>query len=54
MQTSIYGLGGLPFRVFFWLGVLAGVVLQYWIPSVGETIATLFRVLVLALADLIR
>ena len=53
MQTSIYGLGGLPFRIVFWVGVFIGINVQYWIPAIGELIATIFKYIILVLASVV-
>jgi len=54
MQTSIYGLGATPFRIVFWIGIIAGAMLQYWFPVIGETIALLFKTIILALASIVQ
>ncbi len=54
MQTSICGLGGTPFRIVFWIGVFVGILLQLWIPAIGELIATLFRSIILMLAGIVQ
>ena len=54
MQTSIYGLGGLPFRIVFWVGVFIGIIVQYWIPAIGELIATIFKYIILVLASVVQ
>ena len=53
MKTSIYSLGGLPFRIVFWVGVFIGIIVQYWIPAIGELIATIFKYIILVLASVV-
>lgn len=53
MQTSVYGLGLTPFRIVFGVGVFVGIMIQYWVPSIGELFVALFKYAILSIASLI-